>query len=164
MRWDPRKNPAQIIADLLARERKNAMTAWTWDPREVGFPIQEIRPTERFRWFHRAFLWRCFHCAMVAPRRVDVVGMNEKDPTSEEDSVLGVAKDFLLSLGNADDYLLSVIWVSGAFQPDKPALLRKHRLGLREELRGRLSQIRVVHPSQGRRLVGATQTYTESTR
>ena len=101
---------------------------------------------------------------MVAPRRVDVVGMNEKDPTSEEDSVLGVAKDFLLSLGNADDYLLSVIWVSGAFQPDKPALLRKHRLGLREELRGRLSQIRVVHPSQGRRLVGATQTYTESTR
>ena len=63
---------------------------------------------------------------------------DDTDNLAEESSVLQVAKDFLLKLGN-DDIPRSVVWVLGAFQPDKPALLRKHRLGLREELRGRLS-------------------------
>ena len=63
---------------------------------------------------------------------------DDTDNLAEESSVLQVAKDFLLKLGN-DDIPRSVVWVLGAYQPDKPALLRKHRLGLREELRGKLS-------------------------
>ena len=63
---------------------------------------------------------------------------DDTDNLAEESSVLQVAKDFLLKLGN-DDIPRSVVWVLGAFQPDKPALLRKHRLGLRDELRGKLS-------------------------
>lgn len=62
-----------------------------------------------------------------------------KDSVAEESSVLQVARDLFFKLGNVDDIPHSVVWVAGAYQPDKPALLRKHRLGLRDELRGKLS-------------------------
>jgi len=50
-----------------------------------------------------------------------------KDSVAEESSVLQVARDLFLKLGNVDDIPHSVVWVAGAYQPDKPALLRKHR-------------------------------------
>jgi len=63
---------------------------------------------------------------------------NDKSVADVESSVLEIARDFLLKLGK-DDIPRSVVWVLGAYQPDKPALLRKHRLGLREEMQGKLT-------------------------
>src|SRR5439155_4787174 len=63
---------------------------------------------------------------------------NDKSVADVESSVLEIARDFLLKLGK-DDIPRSVVWVLGAYQPDKPALLRKHRLGLRKEMQGKLT-------------------------